>query len=303
MLLVFEDAHWIDPTTLELMELTVERATDSAVLVLITYRPEFEAPWNGRPRVTPLVLSRLERRDCERMVEALTDGEALPEEVCDRISKQTDGVPLFIEEITRSVLETGTGPAETAITIEVPASLQDSLEARLDRLGSAKDIAQVGAVIGRTFEYRLLCHVVPLEDEVLRTNLEQLVGSDLVTTRGVPPAATYTFKHALVQDTAYNSLLRTRRAELHGEIARAVTDENPEVAASEPELLAHHFTEAGLIEPAIEHWRAAGQISMRRSANKEAIEHFKRAFDLLPKLPQTSNPDRVELRKEQNENP
>ncbi len=295
VLFVMEDAHWIDPTTLELMKLTVERSTNAAVLLLITYRPEFDAPWVGRPRVTPMILGRLERRDCERMVAGVTGGDVLPDAVRDKISEQTDGVPLFIEELTRSVLETAIGAEGPADAIMIPASLQDSLEARLDRLGSAKEVSQIGAVIGRKFDFGLLARVVPFEDEALRDNLGQLVSSGLLTARGTPPAATYTFKHALVQDTAYNSLLRSRRAELHGRIAQAITAQDPEIASSKPELLAHHYTEAGLVKSAIEHWHAAGRLSMRRSGPKEAIEHLRRGLNLLSTVREASDRDRLEL--------
>ena len=295
VLFIMEDAHWIDPTTMELMELAVERATEAAILVLITFRPEFAAPWMGQARVTPIHLGRLELKDSAAMVDRVTGHRGFPEELRNQIADQTDGVPLFVEELTRSVLETASGSMETSFAIEIPATLQDSLEARLDRLGGAKEIAQIGAVIGRTFDHGLLSHVVALEEHLLRANLEQLVDSGLVTTRGVPPEASYTFKHALVQDTAYNSLLRTRRAELHGRVGRAVAAEFPAIASTEPELLAHHFSEAGFIEPAIQHLLAAARLSMQRSACKEAIEHLKRGLELLPGLPETSDRDRQEL--------
>jgi predicted ATPase len=217
VLFVFEDAHWIDPTTLELLEMTVERVPEAAVLMVITYRPEFDAPWVGRPRVTPMMLSRLERRDCALMVEKIAKEFGIAEELRDRIATQTDGVPLFIEELTKSVLERAT---DAGTTIEVPTTLQDSLEARLDRLGTAKEVAEVGAVIGRTFDYDLVSHVTDMDNSALASALEAIVGASLATVRGAPPNATYTFKHALVQDTAYGSLLRGRRIELHEKIAQ-----------------------------------------------------------------------------------
>ena len=266
---VFEDAHWIDPTTLEMLELVIERVRQNAVLVLLTYRPEFEASWKEHAHVTQMTLRRLDSHDCLALVERVAVDAALPEELRERIAVQTDGVPLFVEELTKSVVEAGLGSVQEATSIDVPATLMDSLEARLDRLGPAKEIAQIGAVIGRSFDFDLLAHVSASTANNLHSGLERLVQSELVSCRGAPPDATYTFKHALVQDTAYGSLLRGRRTEIHGQIAQTL-----EVEEAEPEVIAHHFTEAGATERAIPHWQEAGKRALVRSAGTEAIAHL-----------------------------
>jgi len=293
VLLILEDAHWIDPTTLEQMELVLERALEARVMAIITHRPDFVAPWVGRSQVTALTLNRLRRTECAALATRVAGAAALPEAVIERIVARTDGVPLFVEELTRTVLESGSALASPSL--EIPENLHESLQARLDRLGPAKEAAQIGAVIGRTFDYGLLSFLVPASGETLTQTLAQLVESGLISVRGEPPEATYAFKHALVQDTAYGSLLRTRRAELHGKVARALVDCDPGIALSEPELLAHHFTEAGQVGPAIDQWRAAAQKSMLRSANREAVEQLNRGFDLLKKMPATPDRDRKEL--------
>jgi class 3 adenylate cyclase len=292
LLFMFEDAHWIDPTTRELLDLAIERVPDAAILMLITYRPEFDAPWVGRARVTPMILNRLEHRDCALMVENVARSFGIAGELRDRIAKQTDGVPLFIEELTKSVLETATGPGTT---IEVPATLQDSLEARLDRLGTAKEVAEIGSAIGRTFDYDLLSRVTPMESAALESALAALVESGLATVRGAPPNAIYMFKHALVQDTAYASLLRDRRSQLHGRIAVALKEKFPEIDSTEPELLARHFTEAGQTEIAIAYWKRAGENCWERPAITEAIEHFGRGIELAQSLPDADKASRLEL--------
>ena len=296
VLFVFEDAHWIDPTTMELLELIIERAPDIAVLMLITYRPEFEAPWIGRSRITPMILSRLERSDCARMVERVWSVEGIPEDIRDRIANQTDGVPLFIEELTRSVLDSVVGSPDQTAAFNVPTTIQDSLEARLDHLGAAKEVAQIGAVIGRTFDFDLLMRVVPLEDEALRTNLNQLAGSGLVIARGNPPDATYTFKHALIQDTAYGSLLRDRRAELHGSIGAVLEREFPDTMETAPEILAHHFTEARIPEAGAKYWLRAGESAFRRSAMLEGSAHLEAGLGVADTLPPGQGRDELLVR-------
>jgi class 3 adenylate cyclase len=288
VLFVFEDAHWIDPTTLELLELVIEQARQTAVLALLTYRPEFEASWKEHAHVTQMTLRRLDSQDCLALVEHVAVDAALSEELRERIAAQTDGVPLFVEELTKSVVEAGLGSAQEATSIDVPATLKDSLEARLDRLGSAKEIAQIGAVIGRSFDFDLLGQVSASTANKLHSGLERLVQSELVSCRGVPPDATYTFKHALVQDTAYGSLLRGRRTEIHGRIAQTL-----EMKEAEPEVIAHHFTEARAAERAIPHWREAAKRALGRSAGVEAIAYLEQAFELVRTLPET--PDHAQL--------
>ncbi len=295
VLFILEDAHWIDPTTLELMELTVELANQVAVLALITHRPEFEAPWIGQPRVTPMILGRLERRDCAVMVERLADREGLPDGLLDRITEQTDGVPLFVEELTKSVLETASSAETTPAAIDVPATLHDSLAARLDRLGPAKAVAQIGAVIGREFGHDLLSSIAMMDAQRLEAALARLNESGLITRRGSGSDATYTFKHALVQGTARGSLLRNRRAELHERVAECLKAASPESGETAPELLAYHFTEAGLDGPAVDHWHLAGQRAMQRSANVEAEEHIRKGLAILADTPQSPESRRREI--------
>jgi predicted ATPase/class 3 adenylate cyclase len=292
ILLSFEDAQWADATSLELLDLTVERVRQLPVLALFTFRPEFELPWVGLPNVGTLTLGRLDRNGVESMVAWVTGGRVLPPEVMKQIVAKTDGNPLFVEELTKTVLEAGIliedaegyrldGPLPP---LAIPATLQDSLMARLDRLAPVKEIAQIGAVIGRDFSYSLLRALLGHAETALRHALAQLEQAGLVFRRGEPPDAVYSFKHVLVRDAAYESLLKSRRQQLHGQIARALEERFPDVVASQPEIVAHHFTEAGLAEPAIDYWLKAGQQAARRSANAEALNHFARGLDLLPKL-------------------
>ena len=256
---------------MELLDRQIERVPDISILMLITYRPEFDAPWIGRSHVTSITLNRLDRRNAEAMTDVVTGDKVLPTEVRDQIIEKTDGVPLFIEEMTRSVLESAYGSGEPGNAFRVPETLQDSLEARLDRLSPAKEVAQIGAAIGRTFDFDLLSHVVPVDNQNLEASLGLLVQSGLVTVRGEPPQSSYTFSHALIQDTAYNSLLRSRRTELHGRIVSALEKEFPEIVSSEPEILAHHCTEALLSKQAIDYWLQAGQRAMSRSATGQGL--------------------------------
>jgi predicted ATPase len=261
-------------------------------MLILTYRPEFEAPWVGQAHTTLMTLNRLDRRQCAEIVDDISRGIDLVDEIIDDIAERTDGIPLFVEELTKAVIE-ASGGGRNAADIEVPATLQDSLEARLDRLGSAKEIAQIGAVIGRSFDYDLLLRVAELEDDVLVSELDALVKSGLAGVQGSPPTATYTFKHALVQDTAYGSLLRGRRSELHELVARTLEHDFLETSQSAPEILAHHFTEAGLTDRAVDYWKRAGELAARRFANAEAIEHLTRAINLLHSLPdEQQSPER-----------
>jgi predicted ATPase/class 3 adenylate cyclase len=303
-LIFFEDAHWIDPTTLELLDLIVGRIRTERLLLLVTFRPEFTLPWTERSYVTPVALTSLDRGHCVSLVETVAQGKALPQEVLDRIVDKTDGVPLFIEELTKAVIESDvlredddryvlrgllTDPA-------IPSTLQDSLEARLDRLAEAKAVAQVGAVIGRGFPYGLLAAVSPLNDAALQDALNRLVAAGLALRTGSLPRATFTFKHSLIRDVAYESLLKSRRRELHARIAEQLEAEFPERAESEPEVLAHHFTEAQLFEQAVGYWRRAGKRATEQSANAEAAEHLTRALALLDRCTAEGRPrDELEL--------
>ena len=296
VLALYEDVHWADPTTLAALGLLIERMQRLPILMLITFRPEFRPPWAGHAMCTALSLSRLGRRQGAAMVERVTGGKALPAEVLDQIVAHTDGVPLFVEELIKTVLESGllrdsgdryelSGPLPP---LAIPATLHDSLMARLDRVAPVKDVAQIGAVIGREFSYELLVAVADRPEDQLRLALDQLVTSELIFRYSALPAATYSFKHALVQDVAYQSLLKSRRQELHGRIACVLEEQFSEPADVKPELLAHHCTEAGLPEKAVEYWYQAGRLASERSALAEAIGHFGKALELIATLPDPS---------------
>jgi class 3 adenylate cyclase/predicted ATPase len=284
VLMIFEDAHWTDPTSLELFDRTVDRIANLRVLLIVTFRPEFEPPWIGRPHVTALTINRLALRDIDTMIDRIAADTSLPVGIRQDIIERTDGIPLFVEEMTKAVLEAGDeDAARQAAAVPsparaVPASLHASLMARLDRLGSAKETAQIGAAIGREFSHALLAAVGRKPEAELEMALERLIQSGLLFRQGVPPHARYLFKHALVQDTAYGTLLREPRRALHARIAEALETEFPEIAESQPELLARHCTEAGLVEKATGLWGKAGQRSLARSALVEAAEQLARAL-------------------------
>jgi predicted ATPase/class 3 adenylate cyclase len=293
VLALFEDVHWVDPSTLELLGMVVERIQRLPVLVLITFRPEFQPPWTGQAHVTTLAMNRLGRPQGAQMVVRVSGDKPLPAEVVEQIVARTDGVPLFVEELTKTVLESGlladagdryelAGPLPP---LAIPTTLHDSLMARLDRLAPVKEVAQTGAVIGRGFSHELLAAVADRPEAELRSALDQLVSSELVFRRGTPPDATYTFKHALVQDAAYQSLLKSRRLLLHSRIASALEDRFADTVEHHPELLAHHLTEAGLVKRATDFWLIAGRAASAKSANQEAIAHIGTALALLEKLP------------------
>jgi class 3 adenylate cyclase/tetratricopeptide (TPR) repeat protein len=303
VLLIWEDAHWADPTSLELLDLVVDCVQSIPVLVIITFRPEFAARWTGYTHVTPLVLNRLSRKQAATMIQNVTSDKALPHEVFDQIIAKTDGVPLFVEELTKTVLESGllkdagnrytlAGPLPP---LAIPATLQDSLLARLDRLAPVKEVAQIGAVIGREFSYELLAAVTAQPPKALRQALADLVKSELVFGHGPPPYASYTFKHALVQDAAYGSLLRSKRQQWHSRIARVLEDRFSEIADTQPELLAHHFTQAGFAEQAVVYWQRAGELAITRSALVEAVAHLTQGLEALKNLPDTVGHQRCEL--------
>jgi class 3 adenylate cyclase/predicted ATPase len=272
---VIEDAHWIDPTSRELLDLTVDRVRGLPVLLIVTFRPEFQPPWIGQPQVTMLALNRLDRHDRAVLVEQVAGSKSLPSEVIEQIADRTDGVPLFIEELTKSVLESGV-PA-----VGIPTTLHDSLMARLDRLSTVRRVAQIGAAIGREFPYALLRTVSRLPEDELRAALGRLVASELVSQRGNPPDAVYSFKHALVQDAAHSSLLRNVRQQLHAEIAAALEAHCPELMDSQPELFAQHYAQADLIEKSVAYWSKAGHRSVARSAMAEAAAQFRKGLDQL----------------------
>jgi class 3 adenylate cyclase/predicted ATPase len=289
VLFLLEDAHWIDPTTLELVNRTIEVIKSSAFFALVTFRPDFFSPWLDRSHVTMLRLERLSRDEVGAMLVDLTGGKRLPAEVSEIIVSKTDGVPLFVEEMTKAILETGVledvgesyvlqGPISVP---SIPVTLHDSLVARLDRLAPIKEVAQIGATIGREFPYRLLAALTPMSASSLHSALAQLTAADLIYSRGQPPDSTYVFRHALVQDAAYGSLLRSKRQELHSNIADALRAQFPHVVETQPELMAHHLEQAGLPKQAIDYLRKAGQRAIERSAFPEAIGHLMRALELL----------------------
>ena len=303
MLMIFEDAHWTDPTSLEAFGRTVDRIKSLPVLLIVTYRPEFEPPWIGRPYVTALTINRLAERDIAAIIDRVAGNKGLPASIRQDIVARTDGIPLFVEEMTKAVLEAeNEGATERAVaaipspSVAVPASLHASLMARLDRLGSAKEVAQIGAVIGREFPHALIAAVVRKEELELRSALDRLIDAGLLFRQGVAPHATYLFKHALVQDAAYGTLLREPRRALHARIAKTLESQFAEIAERQPELLARHCTEAGLIEKAVGLWGKAGQRSLARAALLEGKEQLKRALDQIATLPTTPALRREEIK-------
>src|SRR6476660_3399400 len=292
ILLLFEDAHWADVTSLELLDLTVERMRQLPVLALFTLRPEFEPTWVGLPNVGALTLGRLNRSNVESIVTQVTQGHALPAEVMNEIVAKTDGNPLFVEELTKAVLEGDILVKDTdgyrldgpLPPLAIPATLQDSLMARLDRLAPVKEIGQIGAAIGREFSYSLMRELAGRDETALKHALAKLEQAELVFRRGEPPEAIYSFKHALVRDAAYESLLKSRRQQLHGQIARTMEKKFPDIVVRQPEIVAHHFTEAGLIEPAINYWLKAGHLALSRSANAAAVGHLKQGLKQIPNI-------------------
>ncbi len=301
--IIFEDVHWIDPTSLELLAAIVERVPHLRVLLLITARPYFTPPWPSYPHITTIPLTRLGRRYGAELVDWVAGGRTLPKELMEEILSRTDGVPLFIEELTKTVLENkllrerdGRFFLEHPLPhLAIPTTLHASLIARLDRLAAVREVAQIGAVAGRDFHFELLNVVAGLPRERLEEALEQLVRSELVFRRGEIPHAIYSFKHALVRDAAYDSLLKSRRARLHAAIAEALKQKFPEIVQTQPETLAHHLTEAGQTQEAIGYWLQAGKNEALRSANLEAMAHLQRGIELTGHLPAGEKKDRLEL--------
>jgi predicted ATPase len=293
--MLFEDAHWIDPSTQELLGAAIDRLQSMPVLLLITYRPEFSPPWAGFGHVTTHSLNRLGGHETVGIIDSVTGGKALPADVVDQIIGKTDGVPLFVEEVTKVVLESGTltqrgdsyildGPLSSVM---VPATLHDALLARLDRLPEAKEVAQTAACIGRVFSYEVLAAISRLDENDLREALSRLVNSELVFQRGVPPESIYTFKHALVRDTAYSSLMKVNCRRIHERLAEALEQRFQSLVAQHPEVLAHHLEQAEFTERAVKYWHQAGMQAAGRSAHAEAVTHLTRGLQLLSRLPDT----------------
>ena len=303
VLAIYEDAHWFDPSTLDLLDRVVEQIEHLPVLVVVTSRTGFSPPWSGSAHVTQLSLVRLRRREGIVLIERILGGKALPREVMDQIVAKTDGVPLFMEELTKAVLELGrlveTGDrfelAQPFAPLAIPATLHDSLMARLDRLAEIKQVAQVGAVIGREFSQELLAATITMPEPQLAAALDRLIQGEIIFRRGVPPNASYAFKHALVQDAAYQSLLKSRRQQLHARIAEVIAKHFPALVNSQPQVLAHHLTEAGLLDTASEAWARVGLAALSRAAMKEAALALERALELLHRLPPSVERSRREL--------
>jgi len=299
VLLVVEDVHWIDPTTQELLDQLIARITESRMLLLVTHRPEFEAPWGARAHLTRLSLNRLSRRQCAELA-AQIPSKLLPEQLIAHIVDKADGVPLFVEEMTKAVLESDLLTEEGEIyalrgtldSLRIPATLHDSLMARLDRVQPVRELAQIGAVIGREFDHDLLAAVASMESAELDAALEAFMRSELIYRRGTAPQATYVFKHALVQEAAYNSLLKTRRAELHRRIAEVLEAQFPD---TRPELIARHYTAAHDAARAVPYWRKAGQAALAPAAYRDACEHFTRGLELARTFPASPTRDGIEL--------
>ena len=302
MMVVFEDTQWIDPSSRELVDRTVDRVETLPVLVLITYRPEFVSAWTGKPHVSAMALNRLDQSAGAALIRSVAGARTLPCDIVNEIAERTDGVPLFVEELTKAVLEAGPAGVARAVSaaplpgLAVPPTLHASLMARLDRIGAiAKEVAQVGAAIGREFSYDLLVAVAQRSGSELRAALDRLTGAGLVFARGELPDANFLFKHALVQDAAYGTLLRRQRRELHARIARVLEERRASGAQEQPEILAHHCGHAGLVEKAVSYWQEAGERSRERSAMAESIRQTRKALGLLSHLPDTAARQRTEI--------
>jgi tetratricopeptide (TPR) repeat protein len=303
VLFVMEDLHWVDPSTLEFLSLLVDQGPTTPILALLTFRPDFSPPWTRRLHLTQVTVHRLPQRQAAEVIRQVAHGKTLPAEVAEQIVAKTDGVPLFVEELTKMVLESGllhereegyalTGPL---LPLAIPSTLHDSLMARLDRLATVKAMAQLGATLGREFSYELLRAVSLWDEATLRRGLHQLVAAELLYQQGLPPQATYLFKHALIQEAAYQSLLRSTRQQYHQQIVQVLETQFPDICATQPELLAHHYTEAGLPEPAVGYWQRAGERDSGRSAYVEAVTHVTQGLEVLHTLPDTPTRAQREL--------
>jgi predicted ATPase len=301
VLMIFEDVHWSDPTSLEALGRTLDRLKTLQVLLIVTYRPEFEPPWIGRPYVTALTLNRLGEREIAALIERVACKKSLPESIRQDIIERTDGIPLFVEEMTRAVVEAEsdadaqrTAAAVPSSAPAVPASLHASLMARLDRLGPAKEVAQIGSVIGREFSYDLLARVVGKPKPDFQLALDDLVAAGLLFRHGLPPDAAYLFKHALLRDAAYSTLLRGRRQELHRRIVCVLRQDFPDLVVTQPELLAQHCSEGGMIFDAVDYYLLASQRATAALNTLEASAHLRRGRALVDQLP-SSEPRKVQL--------
>ena len=301
--LIFEDLHWADASTIELLGLIIEQAPTASLMMLLTFRPEFSPPWTNLAHLTQRTLARLSHEQITGMAESVTGSKILPDEVLEQIMQKTDGIPLFVEELTKSVLESGIlvenesgyeliGPLPP---LAIPATLHDSLMARLDRLDTVKEVAQLGATLGREFTYERLTAISSLDEFTLQRALGQLTEAELLFRRGFPPHATYIFKHALIQEAAYQSLLRSTRQQYHQRIALTLEEQFPQAAESEPELVAYHYTEAGLASEAVPYWHRAGKRAAEGSAYTEAIAHLNKGLSLISKVPDTQKQAKLEL--------
>ena len=303
VLLLVEDLHWCDPSSLELLGRLIEQSPTARVMIVCTARPEFVSPWPGRSNLTPLQLSRLTQRQAQDLVAALSPDRTFPEPVVDLVVARSDGVPLYVEELARMVLESGLlvegdGRWQLAAPITelaIPVTLHDALIARLDRLSAAKEVAQRAAVLGRECSYALLARTAGLDEPMLRHGLAHLVEAEVLFQRGEPPEATYTFKHALIQEAAYQALLKRTRRQLHARIAHVLMAEFPTAAAAAPEVVARHYEAAGLVDQAVTHYQRAGEQATARSAHEEAIGHLRRAIALLAELPAGAERDTREV--------
>ncbi|MFQ5550957.1 MAG: adenylate/guanylate cyclase domain-containing protein, partial [Gemmatimonadales bacterium] len=303
VLQVWEDLHWADPTTLELLGLYIDQSPTVSMLNVLTYRPDFVPSWSMHSHMIPITLNRLERPEVEALIGHQAGNKTVPSEVVEHIVAKADGVPLYVEELTKTILESEYlheeadrySLAGSLSEVSIPATLQDSLMARLDRLPTLREVAQWGAVLGREFAYEMLQSLAPLEEPVLQTGLGQLVKNELLYQRGRPPRSRYIFKHALIQDAAYQSLLKRTRQQYHQQVARLLEERFPETVAAQPELVAHHYGEGGCTEEAVDYSQKAGQIALGRSANVEAVTYFNKALELLPQLPETPERHRREL--------
>ena len=305
MLLLFEDVHAADPSTLELLKLIMDRARSLRLLVIVTFRLDFQPPWtteghSPQTHVTSVMLKRFSQAQSAELVISVAQRKTLPDAVIGGIIARADGVPLFIEELTKAVMEAsilkdgGNGPSGLPLPA-IPATLHDLLMARLDRLAPGKEVAQIGAVIGREFSYELLAAVFDRDDDTLCRALDQLTGGELLLAHGTPPKAAYTFKHALIQETAYQALLRGKRQQLHGRIVQILLDRFPETVRTKPELVARHYAEAGIIREAAEHWLIAGQRALAQSGSLEAVEQLNEGLRLLARLPEGIDRHRLEI--------
>jgi predicted ATPase len=303
VLQVWEDVHWADPSTLELLNLYIEQAPTSALLNVVTFRPDFTPPWPARSHITPITLNRLEQTEVEAIVANLAGGKSLPGEVVAHIVAKADGVPLYVEELTKTLLESGQleeEPDRYRLTgslddVQIPATLQDTLMSRLDRLPAIRELAQLGAVLGREFAYEMLRTLAGLDEPALRDGLGKLVAAELLYQRGRPPRARYSFKHALIQEAAYQSLLKSSRQQFHRKAAELLEERFPELVSTQPELVAHHYTEADIPERAVDYWQRAGLRAFARFASNEAASHLSKGLELLERLPPTRERDEHEL--------